>query len=59
MTVFCSAFQYLKDLEIENENECEQREKEAIRCLSDKILESQELVKQGTFVELAVAKPSC
>jgi len=39
LTVFCSAFEYLKTLEMDTESECQQREEEAIKYLDDQILQ--------------------
>ncbi|ELR16367.1 Vacuolar sorting protein 9 (VPS9) domain containing protein [Acanthamoeba castellanii str. Neff] len=40
LTVFCSAFEYLKGLEMDTaESECQQREEEALKYLDDKVLQ--------------------
>jgi hypothetical protein len=40
LTVFCSAFDYLKNLEMDVvESECQQREEEALKYLDDKVLQ--------------------
>jgi hypothetical protein len=53
LTVFCSAFEYLKGLEMDTaESECQQREEEALKYLDDKVLQPSDHSPKGVCVRV-------
>jgi hypothetical protein len=60
LTVFCSAFEYLKGLEMDTTaSECQQREEEALKYLDDKVLQPSDHSPKGVCVCVCVRSCVC